>query len=189
MPSYLWRFRIKLTSELSESSDFWRTMFRKFYKWHVFPDFLFCRFAARYWRIRLGGQDVNIDQFRPQWDIPVSKIVLHPKFGSPARYSNDMALLKLQRSIKRTDFAAPICLPEDLQETFDGVNATVVGWGRTNEDVEGFVKFINYFQFFFFLSEREKNFSCLANIWHYQITVGSKIIRALELIRVKKTHT
>lgn len=95
------------------------------------------RFAARYWRIRLGGHDINIDQFRPQWDIPVSKVIVHPKFGTPARYSFDMALMKLQRSIKLTDFAAPICLPENLEEKFDGVNATVVGWGRTDEDVEG----------------------------------------------------
>lgn len=48
-----------------------------------------------------------------------------------------MALMKLQRSIRHTDFAAPICLPENLEEKYDGVNATVIGWGRTDEDTEG----------------------------------------------------
>lgn len=50
------------------------------------------------------------------------------------RKSNDVALLKTARQLKWTNDLRPACLPQPIAEDFSGVQATVAGWGFTNED-------------------------------------------------------
>lgn len=62
---------------------------------------------------------------------------MHPDFGQPRRYSNDVALLKLKRPIVFNLLTQPICLPSPKGEDFEGWNATVVGWGWLDEENKG----------------------------------------------------
>lgn len=86
--------------------------------------------------MRPGGRDVDLDESRPGWDIHVEEVTVHPNFGQPRRYSNDLALLRLKRPIRYSDQAQPICLPRSSDESYEGLNATVVGWGFQKEGEE-----------------------------------------------------
>ncbi|XP_054719041.1 serine proteinase stubble-like [Uloborus diversus] len=97
------------------------------------------RYSARYFRVRAGGQEVSIDGFRPDLDVPIDEISVHPEFGQPRRYSNDLALLKLRRALEFDERRQPICLPDPDQD-LAGRNATVVGWGWLNELDKGKAK-------------------------------------------------
>ncbi|GIY33477.1 serine protease 41 [Caerostris darwini] len=90
------------------------------------------RYSSRYFRVRVGEKDVSVDGFRSEYDIHVDEIVIHPEFGQPRRYSNDLALLKLKRPMVFNYYTQPICLPNPYTE-LDGRIATVVGWGWMNE--------------------------------------------------------
>ncbi|GIX67754.1 serine protease 42, partial [Caerostris extrusa] len=90
------------------------------------------RYSSRYFRVRVGEKDVSVDGFRTEYDIHVDEIVIHPEFGQPRRYSNDLALLKLKRPMVFNYYTQPICLPNPYTN-LDGRTATVVGWGWMNE--------------------------------------------------------
>ncbi|KAG8182626.1 hypothetical protein JTE90_009989 [Oedothorax gibbosus] len=90
------------------------------------------RYSARYFRIRVGEKDISKDGFRPDVDIHVDEVSVHPGFGRPRRYSNDLALLRLKRPLSFDAYAQPICLP-DPEQSLEGRNATAVGWGWMNE--------------------------------------------------------
>ncbi|XP_042913548.1 serine protease 27 [Parasteatoda tepidariorum] len=89
-------------------------------------------YAPRYFRVRPGDNDVSVRGFRSDLDIQVVDIQIHPDFGKPRRYSNDVALLKLKRPLEFDNFAQPICLP-DPDRDYSNRNAMVVGWGATKE--------------------------------------------------------
>ncbi|GFY62964.1 testisin [Trichonephila inaurata madagascariensis] len=90
------------------------------------------RYSARYFRVRQGAHVITKDGFLPQVDIHVAEVSIHPKFGMPRRYSNDLALLRLKKPFTFDTFTQPICLPDPDQD-YEGRNGTVVGWGWMNE--------------------------------------------------------
>ncbi|XP_055936212.1 serine protease 33-like isoform X2 [Argiope bruennichi] len=90
------------------------------------------RYSARYFRVRMAEDDISVDRFRPDIDIHVAEVSIHPDFGRPRRYSNDLALLKLKRPLVFDAYTQPICLPDPDQD-LEGRNATAVGWGWMNE--------------------------------------------------------
>ena len=49
------------------------------------------------------------------------------------KYDNDIALIKLSNKITfvKNNVIAPICLPNNLLDSFVGANATLVGWGAS----------------------------------------------------------
>ncbi|GFS82969.1 plasma kallikrein [Nephila pilipes] len=97
------------------------------------------RYSARYFRVRQGESAVSVDKFLPEIDIHVAEVSIHPKFGMPRRYSNDLALLRLKKPFTFDAFSQPICLPDPDQD-LEGRNATVVGWGWMNEIEKGTAK-------------------------------------------------
>lgn len=68
-------------------------------------------------------------------DVRVERAIPHPLYNPNSRNQvNDIALLRLERSIAYTDFVRPICLPisPNLRAaTFDGIVMDVAGWGKT----------------------------------------------------------
>jgi len=63
----------------------------------------------------------------------VEEIKVHPHYGDGRTFNNDFALLKLMEAV---DFELhrnirPICLPKDPKKTYEGENAIVSGWGKT----------------------------------------------------------
>lgn len=62
----------------------------------------------------------------------VKEIRAHPKFNRVGFY-NDIAILELNRSVRKSPYVIPICLPRPQfrSERFAGARPTVVGWGTT----------------------------------------------------------
>lgn len=93
--------------------------------------------------VRLGEWDTsteidcNDDDIcapKPQ-DIAVVEQISHEGYmpNSQAQ-QDDIALLRLERSVTLTDFIRPICLPfgsEVRNRNFDGEPLNVAGWGKT----------------------------------------------------------
>ena len=94
---------------------------------------LVCRFAARQFTVRLGDIDLerNDEPSAPE-TYAVKQIHAHPKFSRVGFY-NDIAILELTRTVRKSPYVIPICLPQlhYRKERFAGARPTVVGWGTT----------------------------------------------------------
>ncbi|CAH0765719.1 unnamed protein product [Bemisia tabaci] len=90
-------------------------------------------FSARQFTVRLGDIDLRRDDepSAPE-TYGVLEVRAHPRFSRVGFY-NDIAVLVLDRPVKRSRYVIPVCLPtENLKdEPFTGRNPTVVGWGTT----------------------------------------------------------
>ena len=38
-------------------------------------------------------------------------VITHPKFHDPTPYNNDIALIKLNKPLRKTDYIQPVCIP------------------------------------------------------------------------------
>ena len=63
----------------------------------------------------------------------VQAIYSHPDYAIAARYDYDVALLRLNGSVKFTHYIQPACLPHLNPKLPAGMNCTVTGFGRTTE--------------------------------------------------------
>lgn len=106
--------------------------------WHfvrfcVFQWYLFRRFAARQFSVRLGDVDFRRDD-EPSSPVnfKVSEIRAHKQFSRVGFY-NDIAILKLDKPARKSKYIIPLCLPPQQlrNEKFAGKKTTVVGWGTT----------------------------------------------------------
>ncbi|KAL7295906.1 hypothetical protein TKK_0010947 [Trichogramma kaykai] len=90
-------------------------------------------FLARQFTVRLGDIDLerNDEPSSPETYL-VKEIQAHSKFSRVGFY-NDIAILELDRPVRRTPYVIPICLPQAKHkgEAFAGARPTVVGWGTT----------------------------------------------------------
>ncbi|XP_037093259.1 CLIP domain-containing serine protease 14D-like [Pollicipes pollicipes] len=73
----------------------------------------------------------------PPQDFTVVKAIVHEDYDVPARFMNDIALLKLDRPVIEGNFVSKVCLPfgDVGRQNFTGVNLTVAGFGRTGPTV------------------------------------------------------
>lgn len=79
------------------------------------------------------GKEIERDCADPIEVFGIEKFVVHPDYNRP-KYSNDIALIRLDRDVVMKDHIRPICLPvtSALQKlTFD--KYIVTGWGTTEE--------------------------------------------------------
>lgn len=96
--------------------------------------------------VRLGEHDLTQDRdcrdefcADPAIDIPVVERITHEQYvsGSKAQ-ENDIALLRLGRSVQFTDTVKPICLPvsQNIRNLdYDGRTMIVAGWGKTENSM------------------------------------------------------
>ena len=61
----------------------------------------------------------------------VAEVIKHSHYN-PATIDNDYAILVLSQPVSFTDEVSPACLPDNWENTYDGVSATVTGWGKTS---------------------------------------------------------
>jgi secreted trypsin-like serine protease len=70
----------------------------------------------------------------PYVEVPVTQIIVHEQYnGNAKNQPHDIALLRLQNSVRYTDYIKPICLPEPSFRTVitSGETLEVAGFGRT----------------------------------------------------------
>ncbi|KAK4887604.1 hypothetical protein RN001_003875 [Aquatica leii] len=98
---------------------------------------------------RLGDYNLNtdIDCFQlPEFNVfectdvqeyGVEKIIKHP-FYNAFILLNDIALLRLNETVKYSDYVRPICLPTSEDElTYYGITLYSTGFGQNDKDVKG----------------------------------------------------
>ena len=90
------------------------------------------RFRASQYTVRFGEHDLKGTDPGESDSYRISEIRVHPKFSGTGFY-NDLALFKLERPVRFTEYIQPICLPSQSQrrDTFVGQVPTIVGWGTT----------------------------------------------------------
>lgn len=80
----------------------------------------------------LNGQ---LDCTDPPVDYSIEKIIPHPLYNpkNPSKH-HDIAILKLNVTVKYSDFVQPICLPtkEFNKGLVPGLPHMVCGWGKTD---------------------------------------------------------
>ncbi|XP_058451247.1 proclotting enzyme isoform X4 [Malaya genurostris] len=91
-------------------------------------------FAARQFTVRLGDIDLSTDA-EPSAPVTfrVTEVRAHPKFSRVGFY-NDIAILVLDRPVRKSKYVIPVCTPKanlPSKERMAGRRATVVGWGTT----------------------------------------------------------
>ncbi|KAK0159122.1 hypothetical protein PV328_010045 [Microctonus aethiopoides] len=85
--------------------------------------------------VRLGSVRLDDEGDNVQ-EILINNIIPHPKYKRSQVY-NDIALIKLSKSIKWTTTVKPICLQTKALESIDinvNVSLIVAGWGATDID-------------------------------------------------------
>ncbi|XP_046805717.1 serine protease easter-like [Lucilia cuprina] len=75
----------------------------------------------------------------PYLNVGIEEIIIHSNY-SAAKYRNDIALIRLDRYIKFTDYISPVCLPVQTKmrvRIFKNIIMQVVGWdnSKTNDEV------------------------------------------------------
>jgi len=88
-------------------------------------------------KVLLGEHNVADREFNK---VDVAEIINHPDFkrlvGNTTDnkrlhyYGTDYAILRLANPVPFTKKVNPACLPADLSSTFDGILATISGWGQ-----------------------------------------------------------
>ena len=61
--------------------------------------------------------------------VNINKITDHPDYNS-ASLANDYSILTLASPVTFSSTMRPVCLPENTSNQYEGVTATVTGWGR-----------------------------------------------------------
>ena len=93
------------------------------------------RFAARQFTVRLGDIDLSTDA-EPSAPVTfaVKEVRAHERFSRIGFY-NDIAILVLDKPVRKSKYVIPVCLPKvgrmPPKERLPGRRATVVGWGTT----------------------------------------------------------
>lgn len=81
---------------------------------HLTNDFcaLLIRFAARQFTVRLGDIDLSTDR-EPSAPVTfkVTEVRAHPRFSRVGFY-NDIAILVLERPVRKSKYVIPVCLPK-----------------------------------------------------------------------------
>lgn len=87
--------------------------------------------------ITLDGEQICAD---PPIDVPVEEKLAHPEYNEKSML-NDIALLRLDRDIQRTDFIQPVCLPaSNFKNSLAGDVNFVTGFGRTLQGSRSAIK-------------------------------------------------
>ncbi|KAL3286005.1 hypothetical protein HHI36_000519 [Cryptolaemus montrouzieri] len=80
----------------------------------------------------------------PPIDVGVEEIITHEQYDPEDVDSrNDIALVRLERDVKFTDYIKPICMPvseSERSKSYAGDSLTVAGWGLTENGTSSSIK-------------------------------------------------
>lgn len=78
---------------------------------HILNLFFLNRFAARQFTVRLGDIDLSTDR-EPSAPVTfkVTEVRAHPQFSRVGFY-NDIAVLVLEKPVRKSKYVIPVCLP------------------------------------------------------------------------------
>ncbi|XP_065221909.1 trypsin-like [Planococcus citri] len=66
--------------------------------------------------------------------VGIKEIIRHPRFNLSSSFDNDIAILKLDRTLSfNIPQIQPACLPNSENRNYAGYFGTVIGWGFTDE--------------------------------------------------------
>lgn len=77
--------------------------------------------------VRLGEYDLSVDYDSDHEDVEISEIVHHPAYNGVQAY-NDIALIRLNRTVSFGRFIKPACLWK--HQTLPPGKLTAIGWGQ-----------------------------------------------------------
>lgn len=81
-------------------------------------------------RVIVGAHDLRNARRPPH---PVARLVVHSHYSCHSHH-HDVAMLLLRTSVDWASSVRPACFPGSSASTFAGDEASVAGWGWTNED-------------------------------------------------------
>lgn len=92
--------------------------------------------------------DINDNNFcaSATQEYATENVIVHPDYNNPNRFNNDIAIIKINKEVKETDFISPICLPFPSVFTIDTVNREpeVAGWGAVDMYARRFSDVLQY---------------------------------------------
>lgn len=87
-------------------------------------------------KITLSQHDLT-NKNSDAYQMTVKNIVIHPGYVC-RKPKDDIAIIELVNTVQWSETVVPACFPftaiDDKYSKFNGVIATVAGWGWTNED-------------------------------------------------------
>ncbi|XP_078382415.1 trypsin-like [Oculina patagonica] len=98
-------------------------------EWVVTAAHCISSLSPSYYVLRLGDHNRNSNEGTEQ-NIPASRVIKHPSYGSGGRLNNDIALIKLSRAAIINDRVSPACLPEANYIVPHWSNCYITGWGK-----------------------------------------------------------
>lgn len=66
-------------------------------------------------------------------DLYPAELILHPEYNLHT-VENDIALIRLNNSIRFNDHVRPVCLPKTSEKLPVGRRCTVIGWGKQGDN-------------------------------------------------------
>ncbi|XP_045615427.1 venom protease [Procambarus clarkii] len=90
------------------------------------------RVRSGYVRIMLGSYNKSNTDEEWRQERKIGKSFPHPDFERRS-YNNDIAVIELDIPVTITKYVRPVCLPTTTNKTYEGILATVPGWGRQSE--------------------------------------------------------
>ncbi|XP_069952632.1 uncharacterized protein [Cherax quadricarinatus] len=103
------------------------------HQWLVSAGHCFYGATNNYWVARLGALRRGTKFPSPYEQLGhISHIFIHPEYEDTG-FINDISLLRIEESIKFTDYVRPVCLPPPGAPVRQGRLCTLVGWGQLFE--------------------------------------------------------
>ena len=62
-------------------------------------------------QIIYGLHDLDNPAGAKYMSLTKKNVITHPKFHDPTPYNNDIALIKLNKPLRKTDYIQPVCIP------------------------------------------------------------------------------
>lgn len=83
----------------------------------------------RAFTVKLGGHYRNTEHEPTSVEVQVSQVVAHEHF-SFSSFANDIALIKLAKSVDYSNYVWPVCLPNTNNSDYANQTGVVIGWGK-----------------------------------------------------------